>query len=74
MGLKKFDLWGGLGADADVNHPWYGFHRFKLGYGPDLIDYVGSWDLVGNSLLYSGVKIANKLRWQYLNLRKKLAN
>jgi len=71
-GLKKFDLWGGLGPDADSNHPWYGFHRFKLGYGPDLIDYAGSWDLVNNDMLYSGVKIANKLRWQYLNLRKKL--
>lgn len=70
-GLKKFDLWGGLGPNADSGNPWFGFHRFKLGYGPDLVDYVDTWDLVTNDLFYSGVKIANKLRWKYLNLRKK---
>ena len=33
LGLKKFDMWGALGENADPEDPWFGFHRFKKGYG-----------------------------------------
>src|SRR3989344_1027390 len=36
LGLKKFDMWGALGPDADPKDPWYGFHKFKQGYGGKL--------------------------------------
>lgn len=52
LGLKYFDMWGALGPDADPKDSWYGFHRFKQGYGGRLVEYLGSFDLVGNPLIY----------------------
>lgn len=71
-GCKSFDMMGALGPEADKNDPWYGFHRFKRGYGGDLIEFAGSWDLINSPLLYQGVQAANKIRWAYLNLKQKL--
>ena len=51
--LKKFDMWGALGPDADPHDPWQGFHRFKAGYGGKLVEYIGTYDLVFNPLLYN---------------------
>ncbi|MBI5356854.1 peptidoglycan bridge formation glycyltransferase FemA/FemB family protein, partial [Candidatus Collierbacteria bacterium] len=35
-GCKMFDFWGSLGPEPDPKDPWYGFHRFKEGYGGKL--------------------------------------
>lgn len=70
MGLKLFDMWGSLGENPDTRDPWYGFHRFKAGYGPELIKFVGSYDLVLNPFVYQGYIIADKLRWLLLRFRK----
>ncbi|MDP2585566.1 MAG: peptidoglycan bridge formation glycyltransferase FemA/FemB family protein [Candidatus Levybacteria bacterium] len=70
LGLKKFDMWGALSSDPDKNDPWYGFHRFKEGYGPKHIEFVGSFDLVVNPLLYAIYKIMDKIRWIFLRIRK----
>ncbi|EKD87078.1 MAG: femAB family protein [uncultured bacterium] len=70
LGLKKLDMWGSLGATPDPKDPWYGFHRFKQGYGPDLIEFAGSFDLVINPLIYKTLRLADKARWTYLKLRK----
>ncbi len=70
MGLKKFDMWGALGADPDTHDPWFGFHRFKQGYGPKHVEFIGSYDLVIKPVLYEVYKIADKLRW--LLLRKSI--
>ncbi len=73
LGLKKFDLWGSLGPDADENDPWYGFHKFKLGYNPRHVEFVGSYDLVINKPMYELYKIADKLRWGILRLKSKFS-
>ncbi len=70
LGLKKFDMWGALGPDPDPKDPWYGFHNFKEKYGPDHVEFIGSYDLVINPVLYQGYKFADKLRWFYLKLKK----
>jgi lipid II:glycine glycyltransferase (peptidoglycan interpeptide bridge formation enzyme) len=70
LGLKKFDMWGSLGKNPNKNDPWYGFHRFKEGYGPKHTEYVGSFDLVINPMLYNVYKILNKIRWIFLKIRK----
>ena len=70
LGLKKFDMWGALGPNPDKNDPWYGFHRFKEGYGSTLITFAGSYDLIINPYLYQGYKIADMLRWFYLRIKK----
>ena len=69
QGLKYFDLWGALGPSPDPNDPWYGFHRFKEGYHPKLIEFIGSYDLVINPLLYKFYKIADTIRWFLLKLK-----
>jgi len=70
LGLKKFDMWGALGSNPDKNDPWYGFHRFKQGYGPKHIEFVGSYDLIMNPLLYKIYKILDKIRWILLKLKR----
>ena len=65
LGLKKFDMWGALGSDPDPKDPWYGFHKFKQGYGAKLVEFIGSYDLVINPVLYKLYKVADKIRWLY---------
>lgn len=70
LGLTKFDMWGALGPNPDKNDPWYGFHSFKEKYAPEHVEYIGSYDLVINPVLYQAYKIADKLRWLMLRLKK----
>ncbi len=69
--LKKFDLWGAIGPNPDPKDPWYGFHRFKEGFHPELVEFVGSYDLVISPVLYQLYKLADKLRWIVLKLKRK---
>ncbi len=66
-GFKKFDLWGSLGPEPDPNDPWYGFHRFKQGFNPRLLEFTGSFDLPIQRPLYWGFTHANTLRWKILS-------
>ncbi len=70
LGLKTFDMWGALGPNPDKNDPWYGFHSFKEKYGPTHVEYIGSYDLVINPVLYQGYKLVDKLRWLVLRIKK----
>lgn len=70
LGLKKFDMWGALGQEPDTKDPWYGFHNFKEKFGPEHIEFLGSYDLVINKPLYHAYKVADKLRWLYLRMKK----
>jgi lipid II:glycine glycyltransferase (peptidoglycan interpeptide bridge formation enzyme) len=69
LGLQKFDMWGSLGNNPNEKDPWYGFHRFKEGYGPKHAEFVGSFDLVINPLLYRLYKIMDKIRWMVLRIK-----
>lgn len=69
-GFKKFDMWGALSDNPNTKDAWYGFHRFKSGYGPEHVEFVGSFDLICNPLLYQGYIIMDKLRWLYLRFKK----
>jgi lipid II:glycine glycyltransferase (peptidoglycan interpeptide bridge formation enzyme) len=73
LGLKKFDMWGSLAPDTNPNDPWFGFHRFKQGYNPKQVEYIGSFDLVINSKLYKFYKVADKLRWKFLKIKKMIS-
>jgi lipid II:glycine glycyltransferase (peptidoglycan interpeptide bridge formation enzyme) len=70
LSLKKFDMWGALGPDPDPKDPWFGFHNFKSKYRPDHMEFIGSYDLIVNPLYYQIYKLADKLRWIYLKLKK----
>lgn len=71
MGLKTLDLWGALAPDADPKDPWHGFHRFKAGYGPRHVEYIGSYDLVLKPALYEVLSFADRARWVILRATKR---
>ncbi|MCX6726022.1 MAG: peptidoglycan bridge formation glycyltransferase FemA/FemB family protein [Candidatus Shapirobacteria bacterium] len=66
MDCKIFDMWGSPGPNPDPNDPWIGFHRFKEGFGGELIEFIGTYDLVLNPLLYKLFNLADRLRWIFL--------
>jgi lipid II:glycine glycyltransferase (peptidoglycan interpeptide bridge formation enzyme) len=70
LGLKYFDMWGAMGINPDKKDPWYGFHKFKEGYGATLTEFVGSYDLVINPTIYQFYKLADKARWIFLKLKR----
>jgi len=61
LGLKKFDMWGALGPNSNPSDPWYGFHKFKMGYGGKLVEYIGTYDLVLNWPIYLLFTLIDKL-------------
>lgn len=69
---KLMDMWGSMGPEPDEKDPWYGFHRFKQGYGPELVEFVGTYDLVINKGLYKVYGIVDKVRWMLLKSMAKL--
>lgn len=72
LGAKQLDMWGCLGPNPDKNHDWYGFHHFKEGFGGMLTQYVGSFDLVVNPNLYKLYRIADRWRWKWLNVKRRI--
>jgi len=68
QGCTLFDMWGSLGPVPDVHDSWYGFHKFKQGYGAELIEFLGSYDLLIKPLLYKVYGLTDRLRWLGLKL------
>ncbi|MDP3998735.1 MAG: peptidoglycan bridge formation glycyltransferase FemA/FemB family protein [bacterium] len=68
-GCRTFDLWGALGPNPNPKDPWYGFHRFKEGYGGKPVEFVGTYDFVLNRPLYKIYNIVDNLRWKFLRLK-----
>lgn len=66
QGCHLFDMWGSLGPEPDENDSWYGFHKFKQGYGAELVEFLGSFDLIINPLLYKIYGLTDKVRWAAL--------
>jgi lipid II:glycine glycyltransferase (peptidoglycan interpeptide bridge formation enzyme) len=66
MGLSTFDLWG--------REEGKGFTRFKEGYNPKVVKFIGTWDLVINKPIYTLYRIAENLRWFLLRLKNKILN
>ena len=63
LGLKTFDLWG--------REEGKGFTKFKEGYNPKVVTFIGTWDLVVNKPMYLLYQIANGIRWWLLRLKTK---
>lgn len=70
LGAEKFDMWGSLGPNYDPTNPWSGFTRFKEGYGTKFVDFIGSYDLVINPILYKIYNAVYSLRKIYLKLKR----
>ena len=61
LGLKTFDLWG--------REEGKGFTKFKEGYNPKVVTFIGTWDLP-TSILYWPYRLAEEIRWKLLRLLK----
>jgi lipid II:glycine glycyltransferase (peptidoglycan interpeptide bridge formation enzyme) len=61
LGLKTFDLWG--------REEGKGFTKFKEGYNPKVVTFIGTWDLP-TSILYWPYRLAEEIRWKLLRLIK----
>lgn len=72
LGCKVFDMWGSLGPNAKETEQGFGFHRFKQGYGGQLVEFVGTYDLVINPILYKAYNLVDKYRWKLLRLKAKI--
>jgi lipid II:glycine glycyltransferase (peptidoglycan interpeptide bridge formation enzyme) len=59
LGLKTFDLWG--------REEGKGFTKFKEGFNPKVIKFIGTWDLITSPFYYPYI-IAEKLRWMLLRM------
>lgn len=68
-GAHSFDMWGALAPDADPKDPQMGFHRFKEGYGGNLTEFSGTFDLVIHPALYQLYLLTDKVRWLLLRLK-----
>lgn len=52
--LRIYDFWG---VETDPKHPWYGFSKFKLGWGGEIRKYEGTWDYVLQPAWYNAYKV-----------------
>ena len=50
--FKYADL-NGITADFDKNSTYHGLNRFKMGFNPDIYEYIGEFDLVINENTYN---------------------
>lgn len=62
--LKYFDLWG--------REFGKGFTRFKEGFNPEVIEFLGTWDLI-TSPFYWPYRVAEFVRWKLLRLKAKFS-
>lgn len=64
LGLKKFDLWG--------REEGKGFTKFKEGFAPQVVEFLGTWDFVINPALYPIYRMAEEIRWKLLKAKAKI--
>ena len=62
--LKYFDLWG--------REEGKGFTKFKEGFNPEVVEFLGTWDLI-TSPWYWPYRAAEFVRWRILRLKTKFA-
>ena len=70
LGAEKFDMWGSLEPNYNATNPWSGFTRFKEGYGTKFTEFIGSYDLVINPILYKIYNVIYSLREIYLKSKR----
>jgi lipid II:glycine glycyltransferase (peptidoglycan interpeptide bridge formation enzyme) len=63
LGLTTFDLWG--------REEGKGFTKFKEGYHPKIVEFLGTWDLVINKPIYELYRIGERIRWPSLKIAAK---
>ena len=52
-GEYKYADLNGITADFDKDNPYHGLNKFKMGFNPDIYEYIGEFDLVINEASYN---------------------
>ena len=60
-GCQKFDWYGIAPEGASKNHRWAGFTRFKLAFGGERKEYLGTWELPVKKTKYRMYKLLLKI-------------
>ena len=68
LNCQLMDMWG---ATTDKADPWWGFTRFKLGYGGELAEFIDSYDLVINTPIYRVFNLAYSSFWKIVGLLRR---
>lgn len=62
LGYKKYDWWG-VALTGESHHPsWYGFSRFKLGFGGEVRSHLGAYDYVYSQVWYWLFKVLKTVK------------
>jgi len=63
LGCTQFDMWG---AKDDKSSDGWGFTKFKLSYGGELVEFIDSYDFIINPLIYYPFNLAYGGFWKIL--------
>jgi len=61
-GLKTFDFWGIAPEEADESHSWKGITRYKKGFGGQVLESPGTYELPLKHLWYSTYRFVREAR------------
>lgn len=57
---------GGIGGDFNETSKYYGLDKFKLGFNPEVVEYIGEFDLILNKLAFKSLEGNNTLEAEFL--------
>lgn len=61
-GMKQFDFFGVAPPGANKKHPWFGITRYKMGWGGDLVEMPGTYELALKHLWYGSYRTMKGVR------------
>ena len=61
---------GGIAGDFNENSRFYGLDKFKLGFNPEIVEYIGEFDLILNQLAFQSLKGNNSLEAEFLKTKQ----
>jgi lipid II:glycine glycyltransferase (peptidoglycan interpeptide bridge formation enzyme) len=72
LGCKVYDMWGCLGPNPNQKDSWFGFHKFKQGFGGQLVTFENSYDLIFHPGIYKWFNRVNNIRFTMLRLKNSI--
>ena len=69
-GAREYDFFG-IPPGESPEHPMHGLRRFKIGFGGNIVHYLGAWDYPFSPLLYTLYTRAERFRARRAARRKK---
>ncbi len=60
----------GFTGNFDINNPYYGLNRFKLGFNPNIYEYIGEYDFIIDERSYNILLKNNVLAKEFNKVKK----